>query len=194
MKARTVLIAWILSSTLLIALSLFFDADSLYAKRLEMKRVANIQKVCMKESPRKRVAYHYERSIESAQGKIDRLLEEHPLLLSPLSSSEEEKIENNASVETTPHQNRIVLTQLLNITEHVRESIALEIDVHTEKSGLHQEHLKHSQREADRLKTYIRERSRKILVVTAIGYGEEIPCPNGGENNGCIEMRLKRIE
>ena len=180
MKIRGILILFVFSSILLILLYLYLFAKPLHIKRLEEERIANIQKVCMKEYPRRRDSQILQRTVFEAEEKIHRLLEKKPILF------------DSASVDI---EDKVTLKAMIDILNNINEDVVLSISTHTDKDGSSKKNLKISQERADMLKEYIRERS-KIILITSIGYGEELPLLKNEDNisNRRVEINLKRIQ
>ncbi|MBU1667888.1 OmpA family protein [bacterium] len=190
MKAKSLFLLFLLSSTLLILLCLFLYATPLNEYRLEMLRLSKIQKVCMKEYIKKRDKHIYIYSLEKAQQEIDRYLQKNPLEFVPNSTSFEE----NNSVPTQPNLHKVTLAGITKVLNTLTEKVALSIATHTDKAGSQQENLKLSQARADILKAYMQEKSN-VSFISSIGYGEELPLTadiNG--TNRRVELHLKRIQ
>jgi outer membrane protein OmpA-like peptidoglycan-associated protein len=189
MKVRGILLLFILSSIALILLYLYIFAKPLHLERIEKERIANIQKVSMKEYPRKRDRRFLQRNVLEAEEYIHRLLEKNPLYFSPSSIS----IDNNETKGL--NQNRVTLKAIINVLNNINEDVILSISTHTDQDGSSQKNLKLSQERADMLKVYIRERS-ELALITSIGYGEELPLPKITKKmtNRRVEMHLKRIK
>jgi len=191
MKSSRLIMLFIVTSSLLIVFVLWRHAKPLYFKRLEAIRISKIQKVCMKDYPRKRDYHISKRDVESAQIKINKLLKVNPIIFEKNDGFKE----NNHSTEITLHSNKVVLARVVDVINNVNEDVVLNIEVHTDDRGSNRENLKFSQNYADKLKSYIEKRSH-IVLVTSIGYGEEFPPAQLDENlsNKRIEMSLKRVE
>jgi len=190
MKISTLFILLISFSSLLIFLAIRVYAEDIYAKRLEAIRISKIQKVCMKEYPRKRELHIIERNIDMAQLKINKLLESNPIHF-----EKEDFLKESKSKEINLNMNKVVLARIIDVLNNMNEKIALNIEVHTDKTGTNQENLKFSQNRADILKEYMEKRS-DVLLVTSIGYGEEFPLSTSDENlsNKRIEISLKKVK
>jgi len=188
MKARTIQLLFLLFSIFFILLVLSIVAKPLHLKRLEEERIANIQKVCMKEHPRERKKKIPQRSLEEAEKEIYRFLHNSPLLFKSGAIS----FESNESIEANP--SKVSLNYISKVLSHIDEEVIVMIEVHTDKDGTNKQNLKISQERADMLKAYIDERC-KIKLIVAIGYGEEIPLPKSEKksNNRRVEIHLKRI-
>ncbi len=180
MKARGILLLFILSSIILISLYLYIFAKPLHLKRLEEERIANIQKICKKEYPRKRDKKILQRTVVEAAEKMAELLEKKPIHFKPSSVYIEDKV---------------MLKALIDILNNINEDVILSIATHTDNDGSAEKNLKLSQERADMLKEYIRKRSH-ILLITAIGYGEELPLPKSKDNvsNRRVEINLKGVK
>ena len=188
MKARVIFILFLLSSISLILLCLYVWAEPLHLKRVEADRIAKIQKVVMKTYPRNRDVRIPERSFLEASEEIARLIKKQPLTFKSGSSS----LEQNNSMEL--NHNKVVLKAIIDVLNHMNEDVILTIAAHTDKEGTKKQNLKLSQERADILKEYIRKRS-KVTLISAIGYGEELPLPKSTQNlsNRRVELDLKRI-
>jgi len=189
MKARGIFLLFILSSMVLISLYLYIFAKSLHLERLEKERIANIQKVCMKEYPRNRGKSLLQRNVFEADKEIQTLLVKKPIYFEPSSPS----IDSNDT--KLLNQNRVTLKKIIDVLNNIDEDIILSISAHTDKDGSSIKNLKLSQERADMIKEYIRERSH-ITLITSIGYGEELPLPKTTKKltNRRIEINLKRIK
>ncbi len=189
MKIRGIFLLFILSSIVLIFLYLYIFAKPLHLKQLEEERIANIQKVCMKDYPRNRDRGVLQRNVVEAEEKIYRLLEENPINFAPASVS----LDNNSSKH--PNENRVILKRLIVVLNNINEDFILSISTHTDKDGSSRKNLKLSQERADNLKEYIEKRTQ-IVLITAIGYGEELPLPKATKKltNRRVEINLKRIK
>ena len=190
MKTGTLFILFILFSSLLIFLGIWVYAEDIYLKRLEAIRISKIQKVCMKDYPRKRDHHIIERNADKAQLKINKLL-----AIQPLSFEKEGFLEENQSTELKRDTNKVVLARIIDVLNNMNETVVLNIEVHTDEIGSNQENLKFSQTCADRLKSYIEKRS-ELMLITAIGYVEEFPLYQSDDNlsNKRIEIGLKKVE
>ena len=189
MKARGIFLLFILSSIGIIFLYLYIFAKPLHLKRLEDERIANIQKVCMKEYPRKRDRGILQRTVVEADQKIQMFLAKKPIHFEPSSIS----IDNNNT--NLLNQNRVTLTNIINVLNNINEDVILCISAHTDKDGSAVKNLKLSQERADVLKDYILKRTH-IVLITSIGYGEELPLVENKKNltNRRVEISLKRIK
>ena len=189
MKARGIFLLFILSSMVLISLYLYIFAKSLYLERLEKERIANIQKVCMKEYPRNRDKSVLQRNVLEADKEIQRLLVKKPIYFEPSSVSIDS---NNTKL---INQNRVTLKNIIDILNNINEDVILSISAHTDKDGSSIKNLKLSQERADVLKDYFLERT-KITLITSIGYGEELPLAKKSKTltNRRVEINLKRIK
>lgn len=191
MKSSTLLIWFIFSSSLLMVLTSWKHAKPLHFKHVEAIRISKIQKVCMKDYVRKRDYHIRKRSMDKAQVKINKLLAMNPILFDRDILSKE----NNQSNEISLSQNKVALARVIDVVNNISEDVVLNIKVHTDVEGSSEHNLKLSQSQADKLKVYIGKRSN-ILLLTAIGYGEEFPHMESDENlsNKRIEMSLKRVQ
>jgi len=180
MKARGIFLLFILFSIFLILFYLYIFAKPLHLKYLEEDRIANIQKVCMKEYPRNRDSQMLQRNALEADKEIMLLLEKKPILFNPASVVIEDKV---------------TLKGLITVLNNINEDVILTISTHTDEDGSSKKNLKLSQERADMLKEYIRERSQ-ILLITSIGYGEELPLLKTTKKltNRRVEINLKRIQ
>jgi outer membrane protein OmpA-like peptidoglycan-associated protein len=189
MKARGIFILFVLFSMALISLYLYLFAKPLHIKRLEEERISHIQKICKKEHPRKRAESVLVRHVSEADEKIHQFLENNPITFPSLDSSIDE---NNASLHK---QNRIALKRVIRVLNNIDEDFILCITTHTDREGSSEKNLKLSQKFADDLKSYIEERT-EIMLIAAIGYGEELPLPKTTKKitNRGVEIDLKRIK
>jgi outer membrane protein OmpA-like peptidoglycan-associated protein len=185
MPTKIILLFFILLSTLLIVLTLLFTAKPLYLKKMERQRIANLQKVYHKSYFRKRNQRIPERSIALGQEKINMILDKNPILF------------DNASYRLEQNQSRTnfkTLKQIIEVLNHIKERFIVKIETHTRKKGSKRENLLLSQKRADQLKSFIKNRSN-IIFISAIGYGEEIQ--NGRKKKSprekYVEIELKRI-
>lgn len=190
MKAKSLFLLFLLSSTLLIVLCLFLYATPLYEHRLEKIRLSKIQKVCMKAYLRKRDKHVYVYSLEKAQQEINQILLKDPIVFMSNSAS----FEINSSVPTQVNQNKVTLTRISKVLDTLDEEVALNITTHTDRAGSRQHNLKLSQERADKLKNYMYKKSN-VSFISSIGYGEELPITT--DKNGTnrrVEIHLKRIQ
>jgi len=182
MRIRRLMLFYLLTSLLLISLALWSVAKPLHLKRLEAERIARIQKVSMKESPKRRDEHTRERTVKEAQRVINNFLRGS------------RRIEKE-TLFTQKNLNKKSLFKLLKVLNHLREKAILTIFVHTNPMESKEESLTLSQQRADLLKEYFFTKSR-LLLVTAIGYGEEIPLEKNDENisNERMEFNLKKVD
>lgn len=182
---------FVFSSFLLILLCLLTEAKPIHLKRLETIRLSKIQKVSMKDYPRKRDYHVRERNVVRANFKIDELLRRQPIIFGMNGLS----LDENESVEIKENNNKVILARVIDVLNHVNEDVVMSIAVHTNQRGSNRKNLKYSQILADKLKKYVTKRSN-ILLVTSIGYGEEFPLINVDKNvsNERIEIGLKRVQ
>jgi outer membrane protein OmpA-like peptidoglycan-associated protein len=182
MKARGIFLLFILFSIAIIALYLYIFSKPLHLERLEKERIANIQKVCMKKSPRNRDRAILQRTVLEADKEIQTLLLKKAIYFEP------------SSVDVA-NENRVVLKKIIDVLNNINEDVILSISAHTDKDGSSIKNLKLSQQRADVLKEYIRERT-DIVLITSIGYGEELPLAKRTKeiSNRRIEINLKRIK
>jgi outer membrane protein OmpA-like peptidoglycan-associated protein len=189
MKARGIFLLFILCSISLILLYLYIFAKPLHLKQLEEERIANIQKVCMKEYPRNRAKGVLQRNVLEADIEIGMLLAKETIEFEPSSVSIDK---NNTNI---LNQNKVVLKNIINVLNNMSEDAILSIATHTDKDGSSSKNLKLSQKRADVLKEYIRERT-ELALITSIGYGEELPLLKNKKNlpNRRVEISLRRIK
>ena len=155
-----------------------------------MVQVKKIQKVCKKRYLRKRKNIIRVSTLTQAQKKIDQLLLNTPIEFSLNSTS----LEQNSSDETLVNPQKVILTKVLKIINHLEEDAILSIATHTDAQGSHEHNLKLSQDRANMLKNYFREKCTLPLIV-AIGYGEEIPLSKeSNRSSRRVEINLKRIK
>jgi outer membrane protein OmpA-like peptidoglycan-associated protein len=187
MRVRGIFLLFILSSMGLVLLYLYIFAQPLHLKRLEAERIANIQKVCMKEYPRNRDSKTLQRNVFEGEEKIQTILEKNPIYFGSSTVSLDKS--NGTS------QNRIILKKLISVLNNIDEDFILSITTHTDKDGSSQKNLKLSQARADKLKKYIEKRTQ-IVLITAIGYGEELPLSSKTKKliNRRVEIHLQRIK
>ena len=187
MKLNQLIFLFFASSTALVFFALQNGAKTLNDERLELIRLSKIQKVCMKNYPRKRKIYIPKRSFTLAQKEIDRILKEEPLIF----TSNSFLFDVNSTVPM-----KKTLIKVLAIVNNVKDDIVLSIETHTDDKGSKQHNLELSQKRADALKNYFIERV-DIPLIIAIGYGEELPVidKNSSEiDNRRVEINLKRIQ
>ena len=171
---------FLMLSFILIVLCVDRYSDKLYKGKFEYqgnreKTTKIVGVKCKKLYPRKRKEYIEIRTLEIAQSVIDKLLVKKPILF--LSNSS--KVDLNTT--------KIVLNQIVKIINHLDEDAILSISTHTDIKGSKQYNLQLSQRRADVLKDYFRQRTQLSLIVS-IGYGEEI-------GKRCrVKIELKRIK
>jgi outer membrane protein OmpA-like peptidoglycan-associated protein len=191
MQKNRLLMIFVFSSFLLILLCLLTEAKPIHLKRLETIRLSKIQKVSMKDYPRKRDYHVRERNVVRANFKIDELLRRQPIIFGMNGLS----LDENESVEIKENNNKVILARVIDVLNHVNEDVVMSIAVHTNQRGSNRKNLKYSQILADKLKKYVTKRSN-ILLVTSIGYGEEFPLINVDKNvsNERIEIGLKRVQ
>lgn len=177
MSIRGMILLFILSSILLTSFYLYLFAKPLHLEYLERERIAHIQKVCMKEYPRKRYTHILQRTVVEAEEKIQRLLGKNPIQF---------------DVTSILIKDKVTLKALIDIINNINESVVLTITTYTDQNGSSSKNLKLSQERADMLKEYIRKRSH-ILLITSIGYGEELSLPKTTTDRR-VEIHLRRIK
>ena len=182
MRTKTLILFYLFISLLLISSALWFVAKPLHLKRLEVARIARIQKICMKESPKRRDRHTTERTVKEAQRVINNLLKGGRRI-------KKETLFSNKNLDKKS------LFKFLKVVNNLTEKAILTISVHTNPAKSKQESLTISQERADLLKEYFFKKSELVLV-TAIGYGEEIPLENNDKNisNERMEFNLKKVE
>lgn len=191
MKAKTLLVLLLFSTSLLVILSLFIFAEPLWEKRKEVKRLSMIQKISMKEHPKRKDIQVPLRTIGEAQKKINQLLLKNPIIFSNNSSS----LEQNSLMDRNRSRNKVTLARIIDVLNYTNEEVVLSISTHTDNDGTSQENLILSQDRADKLKLNIGKRA-KVKFISSIGYGEEIPLADSkkGLENRRVEMKLRRIQ
>ena len=189
MKARGIFLLFILSSIALTLVYLYIFAKPLHLKQMEEERIANIQKVCMKEYPRNRARQILERNVDEAEKEIHRLLKKQPVSFRPASIS----IDSNNT--NSLNKNRVTLRAVVDVVNNINEDVILSISTHTDSDGSSSKNLKLSQKRADMLKEYIGKRCQ-VTLITSIGYGEELPLPKTTKKmpNRRVEINLQRIK
>ena len=185
MKIIGLYILFVILAIFLVVTTLTNHIESLLHNDLEIKTYAKSKKSYLK---RRKIQIPL-RSIELAQNRIKLILEKEPIYFEPNSIS----LEQNSSKEGVPNKNKVTLKKILNIVNHLEEDAILVISTHTDTQGAKQHNLKLSQKRADILKSYFRERCTLPLIV-AMGYGEELPFDKNKKNNGRVVMDLKRIK
>jgi len=187
MQTKIILLFFTLLSILLISVTLLFEAKPLYLAKVERERIAKIQRVYHKTYFRKRNRHIPKRSINLAQIEINNILTESPIKFEKKSYS----LEHNNS-----RENFKTLTKVVNILNNLTDTCILQIETHTDKRGSKRDNLRISQKRADRLKEFIRNRS-KIIFISAIGYGEEIKDKKKVKKENqkkYLKINLKRIK
>jgi len=184
MQPRTLLLLFLFLSILFITFSLWCVTKPLYLKQLQMQRASNIQKVYRKSYLKRRNQYVPQRSVFFAQKAINQLLKQTPILFN----------ENSFELENNQSSNHQTLTQVISILNHMKEKYILKIETHTDRGGSKKHNLQLSQQRADRVKSYIEERTT-IPFISAIGYGREIPLKSKKKPYlKRIELKLQRIK
>lgn len=183
MKIVTLYSFLLILSTLLIVLTLTeYMQDSLFfAKRKEIR----VQK-SKKNSLKRREEFIPIRTLESAQKAIDAKL----YLLDNSSVKLEQNMSRKGSIDTT----KVTLSNLVRVLNNLDEEAILVINTYSDQNGSKAYNLELSQKHADILKEYFRERTSLPLIV-AIGYGKSIHYKK--ENNTThrqVEINLKRIK
>jgi outer membrane protein OmpA-like peptidoglycan-associated protein len=135
--------------------------------------MSKIQSSSAKTYKRGRKDYIPRRSFSLGKQEIAKILLKEPIHF---------EVNNSSILEKS------TLIKIVKIINHVREDVVLSILAHTDANGTAQHNLYLSQKRADKLKEYFRERTNLPLVV-AIGYGEIF----GFKSRG-IEINLKRIK
>jgi outer membrane protein OmpA-like peptidoglycan-associated protein len=182
MKFRGIFLLFILSSFGLISLYIYFFAKPLYLKQLEEDRISKIQKVCMKKNSRKRDRSFLLRDVTEADKKIQEILKNQPIYF------------KNGSI-LLDTNNSGVLVSIIDILKNMNEDVVMSISAYTESNGSPIQNLKLSQKRADTIKEYFLKRA-ELMLVTAIGYGEEFPLTDKADEliNRRIEINLIRIK
>jgi len=173
MSTKMIFIFFILLSTLLISITILFEAKPIYEARAEKMRLLTIQHVYHKHYFRSRNIDEPKRSIPFAQEKINNIMKNSDI------------IDNNSSI-----KNYKVLAKIISVLNNLKNKAILEIKVYRDKNTSKQDNLKLSQQEAELLKEYINKRT-KIAFISAIGYGEELKDKNKHRD---LEINLKRIK
>jgi len=168
MRAKTLILIFILLSILLLTLSIFFTAQPLYQKKLEKRRIENIQKVYYKEYYKRRDFHIPKRSLLLAQKEINQLIKNHK-----------------------PEEKQQLLIQTISILNNIKEKFVLKIEVHTAKKGSKRELLKYSKIEAKELKNFIQNRT-EIPFISSIGYGNRLI--KKSQSSQHIKFILQRIK
>jgi len=179
MQTNITLLFFTLLSTLLIVVTLLLKAKPLYLTKVERERISNIQKVYHKSYLKKRIKHTPKRSIKFAKMEIDKILTEEPIIFEKGSSS----LDLNNS-----RKNYKILAKIVDVVNNLESDSILQIETHTDKTGSKRDNLKLSQKRADILKSYIKDRSN-IVFISAIGYGEEIQ-----EKKSKIESQKKYLK
>ena len=169
MQAKTLFLLFITSSIFFLSLSLLLIIKPLHLKRVEAKRVANIQRVYHKSYFKKRDIHIPIRNTKTAQKKIEKILISNPISFEGNSSI----LEQNLS-KLEINKNYVSLARIIEVLNNLNEKIILKIKTHTNKKRFSKKYnLKLSQERADIIKSYIKERSN-IIFISSIGYGKEI--------------------
>lgn len=134
-------------------------------------RLSNIQNVCAKENLRNRKVYISNYSLALASYEIASVLKAYPLL------SKEKSLRK--------------VTTILN---HLRDRAVLNIEVHQYAEGSVKKNLEVSQKNADKLKRYLLDKTN-LIFISAIGFGATLPLHKEKDqgNKSRIEMNLQRI-
>jgi outer membrane protein OmpA-like peptidoglycan-associated protein len=168
MRSKTLFILFIISSIVFLSISLLLLIKPLHLKKVEIRRVANIQKTYYKNYLKRRDRHTPLRHAKSAQKKIEKLLALHPIYFDLNSSLLEYKLSKMER-----NKNYVALAQIIEVLNNLNEKIILKIKTHTTKTGSKKHNLKLSQQRADKIKDYIQKRSN-IIFISSIGYGKEI--------------------
>ena len=165
MKMVTLYTLFFILSTLLIILTLTdYTQNSLLSVNKEEIRVQKSKKNYLK----RREKFVPIRTLALAQKEIDRLLD------------------NNIT--------KVTLTNLVKVLNNLDEEAILIISTYFDKNGSKAYNLELSQKRADILQKYFRERTSLPLIV-AIGYGKAIPFKKEDKRDyRQIQINLKRIK
>ncbi len=185
MKIIGLYILFVILAIFLVVTALTNRMTSFSHNDLKIKKYAQSKKSYLK---RRKIEIPL-RSLEMAQNRIKLILKKEPIYFEPNSIS----LEQNNSVRGVPNKNKVTLKKILNILNHLDEDAILVISTHTNMQGTKQYNLKLSQKRADILKSYFRERCTLPLIV-AMGYGKEIPLDKNKKNNRRVVIDLKRIK
>jgi outer membrane protein OmpA-like peptidoglycan-associated protein len=175
MNVKTLLFLFFISATLLIYMALD-NVQELHKAYLEQVRLSKIQTLCLKPYPRTRKEYVPQRSIFLAKREIEKKISDE------LIDFQEREL---------PSSVKSKLIKIVNILNHLKEDVALSIEVHTDINGSKQENLQKSQEKADVLKQYFSQKIKLPLVV-AVGYGDMLS--SSSTKNKKIVLDLKRIK
>lgn len=173
MKFRTLLFLFFIISTLFIAIVLSMNAQEIYDKQLEKIRIMQLQKFNSKSYHRTRKAYIPKYSFSTAVVEVQKIVQEEAL------SFTNDKISSLM---------KIRLIKVVKILNHLKDSVALSIEVYGQKNLSKGASLKKTQQEADMLKEYFFKRTALPLIV-AIGYGDTL-----SKQHQDIVLNLKRIK
>ena len=173
MKLVSILFLFFSSSLFLIFITIEQNADKIETKYNERLEVIRLQKICLKPYLRTKKKYVPKRSYLLAKREIQNVLLNSPITFKANDSS--------LLMNTT-------LIQIVEILNHLKESVVLSISAHTDAEGSKKHNLLLSQQRADRLKKFFEQRVNLPYIV-AIGYGESFSL-----EHRLIEINLKRIK
>jgi len=173
MKLASILFLFFSSSLFLIFITIEQNAEKIETKYNERLEVIRLQKICSKSYLRTKKKYVPKRSYLLAKREIQNVLLNSPITFKANDSS--------LLMNTT-------LIQIVEILNHLKESVVLSISAHTDAEGSKKHNLLLSQQRADRLKKFFEQRVNLPYIV-AIGYGESFSL-----EHRLIEINLKRIK
>ena len=173
MKLASILFLFFSSSLFLIFITIEQNADKIETKYNERLEVIRLQKISSKCYLRTKKKYVPKRSYLLAKREIESVLLNAPITFKANDSS--------LLMNTT-------LIQIVEILNHLKESVVLSISAYTDAEGSKKHNLLLSQQRADRLKKFFEQRVNLPYIV-AIGYGESFSL-----EHRLIEINLKRIK
>ena len=167
-------------STLLIVVTLTdYMKDFFLPKNQKEIRVQKSKKNYLK----KRDEFVPTRTLSMAQKEIDMILDKNSYLFN-------KNISNKGSIDSI----KVTLLNLTKVLNNLEEDAILTISTYSQKKGSKVYNLELSQKYADFLKKYFRERTSLPLIV-AIGYGKAIPFKKEDKRDyRQIQINLKRIK
>ena len=173
MKLALIFFIFFISSIGLIFVTVEEKSHIIYDKQMKKLKESTIQTVSAKTYKRAKKLYIPQRSFALGRQEIEKVLLKEPIHF--------ELNDSSLLLKST-------LIKIAQITNHIKEKVALSIAVHTDIQGTAKDNLYLSQQRADRLKEYFIKKTDLPLIV-AIGYGEAFSL-----KEKLIKINLKRIK
>ncbi len=173
MKIILLLLIFLFSSSSLIYLTIKRNAPTLYADYLQKIDEAKAEIISSKAYKKNRKTYTPKRSASLGDRKIQELLAQQPFHFE----------QNNTSLSLNK-----TLKKVVNVVNNINERVVLNIETHTNATGSEQHNVALSQKQADALKSYFKQKTHLPFIV-AIGYGEAFSF-----KNKIVKINLKRIQ